>query len=89
MSSRFSGYATTHEGVRDLNNPRPGNDPLEVNVGEGERTWSALGGGALMAAGMLKGGGLGLALLWSGAALLLRGVTGHCTVNAALGRNTA
>jgi len=62
---------------------------MRVNVGDRERSLSALGGGALLTAGLLRGGCAGLALLWTGAALLLRGLTGHCTVNEALGRNAA
>jgi len=89
--SRIGSFPITHQGVRDLDHPRQAsrNDPMRVNVGDGERALSALGGGALLAAGLARGGCPGLALIWSGAALLLRGVTGHCTVNEALGRNTA
>jgi uncharacterized membrane protein len=91
MSSRISDYSTTHQGIRDLDQPRRAswNDPMRVNVGDPERTLSALGGGALFALGLARGGCPGLAMLWGGAALLLRGVTGHCGVNEALGRNTA
>jgi len=90
-SSRLSNSPTTHQGIRDLDQPRQAsrNDPMRVNVGDGERALSALGGGALLATGLARGGCTGLALIWSGAALLLRGVTGHCTVNEALGRTTA
>ena len=65
----FSSYAMTHQGVRDLDTPirQGGTNPLEVNVGDAERTWSALGGGALFAAGLMKGGILGTAMLWSAA----------------------
>ena len=82
---------TTHQGIRDLDQPRQAsrNDPLRVNVGDNERTLSALAGGALLTAGVLRGGCPGLAMLWAGAGLLLRGVTGHCTVNEALGRQAA
>ena len=91
MTSRISDYPMTHQGIRDLDQPRRAswNDPMRVNVGDSERTLSALGGGALFALGLARGGCTGLALLWGGAALLLRGVTGHCTVNEALGRSTA
>lgn len=90
-AAHLNDYRMTHQGVRDLDNPlraRPG-DPLRINVGDGERALSALGGGALLTAGLSYGGCAGLAMIWGGAALLLRGVTGHCTVNAAVGRNTA
>jgi len=91
MASRISDYATTHQGIRDLDQPRRAswNDPMRVNVGDDERMLSALGGGALLALGLVRGGCPGLAMLWGGAALLLRGVTGHCTVNEALGRSSA
>ena len=90
-SSRLTDYPTTHQGIRDLDQPRQAsrNDPMRVNVGDGERTASALGGGALLAAGLERGGLAGLAMMWAGAGLLLRGVTGHCMVNEALGRDTA
>jgi uncharacterized membrane protein len=91
LSSRLTEFPTTHQGIRDLDQPRQSsrNDPMRVNVGDSERALSALGGGALLAAGLVRGGCGGLAMIWSGAALLLRGVTGHCTVNEAIGRNTA
>ena len=90
-SSRLMNYPITHQGIRDLDQPRQAsrNDPMPVNVGDNERTLSALGGGALLAAGLAYGGCPGLAMIWGGAALLLRGVTGHCAVNEALGRSTA
>ena len=90
-SSRITDFETTHQGVRDLDQPRQAsrNDPMRVNVGDRDRSLSALGGGALLTAGLLRGGCAGLALLWTGAALLLRGLTGHCMVNEALGRDTA
>jgi uncharacterized membrane protein len=91
MASRISDFPMTHQGIRDLDQPRRAswNDPMRVNVGDPERTVSALGGGALLALGLARGGCAGLAMLWGGAALLLRGVTGHCMVNEAVGRNTA
>jgi len=90
-ASRLTNFSTTHQGIRDLDQPRQAsrNDPMRVNVGDNERTLSGLGGGTLLAAGLMRGGLPGLAMIWTGAALLLRGVTGHCTVNEALGRNTA
>jgi len=90
-SSRLTEFPTTHQGIRDLDQPRQAsrNDPMRVNVGDGERALSALGGSVLLAAGLARGGCPGLAMIWSGAALLLRGVTGHCTVNEAIGRTTA
>lgn len=61
----------------------------EVNVGEGERLASAVGGGGLVLYGLTRGtlGGLGLALL--GGALVHRGITGRCAAYQAIGLNTA
>jgi uncharacterized membrane protein len=90
-ASRITDYPPTHQGVRNLDQPRQvrGGDPMPVNVGHEERTLSTLGGGALAALGLARGGCLGLGLIWTGAALMVRGLTGHCTVNQAIGRNTA
>src|SRR6478672_2826738 len=81
----------TRQGVRNLDESsvrvRP--VPMPDNVGADERALSAAGGGVLFAIGLARGGCLGLGLLWTGAALMLRGATGHCPVNAAVGRNTA
>src|SRR5262245_11410636 len=60
-----------------------------VNVGENERWWSAIGGGALMAFGLTRCSVRGLALAALGGALAYRGVTGHCAGYEALGINTA
>jgi uncharacterized membrane protein len=90
-TSRFRDYPLTHQGVRNLDRPRQGHgrDPMPVNVGPDERVLSALGGGALTTLGLARGGCLGLGLIWSGAALMLRGLTGDCTVNQMIGRDTA
>jgi uncharacterized membrane protein len=60
-----------------------------VNVGDQERLLSALGGAVLAGYGLLRGtlGGLGLAA--AGGALVYRGLSGHCSLYAALGVNTA
>lgn len=90
--SRITDYPATHQGVRNLDQPHQteGNrDSMAVNVGSNERALSALGGGTLFALGLARGGCLGLGLLWTGAALMLRGMTGHCDVNQAIGRNSA
>lgn len=59
------------------------------NVGPNERLVSALAGGGLLAAGLLRGSwkGLGLALL--GGSLVYRGLSGHCSLYQALGINQA
>lgn len=59
------------------------------NVGDGERVFSVVAGGALALAGARRRdlAGLGLALV--GAALVRRGATGHCDVYQQLGVSTA
>src|SRR5262249_4407373 len=61
----------------------------QINVGDWERWFSLAAGSGLALYGLTRGsfGGLGLAL--AGAALTVRGVTGHCHVYEALGINTA
>jgi len=90
-ASRITDYPVTHQGVRNLDQPRQttGGDPMPVNVGTEERLLSAVGGGALTALGLASRGWLGLGLLFAGGSLLVRGATGFCAVNQALGRNTA
>ena len=57
-TSRLPNYPMTHQGVRDLDQPRQAgrNDQMAVNVGDSERGLSAVGGGALLAAGLAYGG---------------------------------
>jgi uncharacterized membrane protein len=59
------------------------------NVGQVERLVSSVGGGALALYGVTRGslGGIALALL--GAALVQRGVSGHCNVYEAMNFSTA
>ena len=60
----------------------------EVNVGETERLASKVGGGVLLAAGLLKGGLKGLVMAGVGGALLYRGTTGKCHLYEAIGAST-
>jgi uncharacterized membrane protein len=60
-----------------------------VNVGEGERALSAVGGSALALFGLSRGSLPGLALAALGGAFLYRGLTGHCECYEALGISTA
>src|SRR5437588_12371227 len=60
-----------------------------VNVGEGERWTSFLGGTALTLYGVSRGGLGGLALAAVGGSLVYRGVSGHCDVYQALGVSPA
>jgi uncharacterized membrane protein len=61
----------------------------DVNIHDVERIGSALVGGGLAAYGIGRGGVCGMLLAAGGAALVYRGVTGHCMVYEQLGINTA
>ncbi len=60
-----------------------------INVHSSERWISAISGGGLVTYGLLKRSPGSLALAALGAALLVRGSTGHCATYSALGINTA
>ncbi len=60
----------------------------EQNVGNTERMLSMAGGGLAMLSGLRRGGAAGLLLSGLGAALLYRGASGYCPINARIGRNT-
>lgn len=66
----------------------PATGSSAINVGTPERIISALGGAALtvMALRNLRSPG-GISMLLSGGYLLVRGLTGYCAVNNAMGRN--
>jgi hypothetical protein len=99
MQTKTMSFPMTRQGVRNLDEVREpilpvsgglaSQQPDAINVGSGERVLSALGGGGLIAYGLTRGTGLGLALSLVGAALVFRGLTGHCDLNAALGRDTS
>jgi len=59
------------------------------NVGQVERWACAVGGGALALYGVTRGSLGGIALALVGAALIQRGVTGHCNVYEAMNFSTA
>src|SRR5207237_8456246 len=61
----------------------------ELNLSEGERWASAVGGGALALYGLRRGRLDGVTLALVGGELLCRGVTGHCDFYEAIGFNTA
>lgn len=61
----------------------------EVNVGGAERLASAVGGGALLLAGLLRRGPAGAVMALAGSMLVYRGTSGHCAFYAATGRSTA
>lgn len=60
----------------------------DVNVGEAERWLSIAAGGFLVLSGAWRGRFVGIFRLLTGAALLQRGLTGHCQAYEALGINT-
>jgi uncharacterized membrane protein len=68
----------------------PATGTSTVNVGDTERIVSALGGAALtvMALRDLRSPS-GISMLLTGGFLLVRGLSGYCAVNNAIGRNTA
>lgn len=68
----------------------PATGTSSINVGTTERIVSALGGAALtvMALRDIKSPG-GISMLLTGGFLLVRGLSGYCAVNNAIGRNTA
>jgi uncharacterized membrane protein len=59
------------------------------NVGQVERWASAIGGGALALYGVTRGSLGGIALALVGAALVQRGVSGHCNLYEAMNFSTA
>ena len=68
--------------------PRPPADANRVNVGRAERLASGVVGGLLIGFSLRRKRLRGL-LVPVGIGLMRRAVTGHCEVNAALGRNSA
>jgi uncharacterized membrane protein len=61
----------------------------QVNVGTTERAVSSVGGAMLAGLGLARGGLCGMMLVALGGALVFRGATGHCSMYAATGKNTA
>ncbi|CAN5174407.1 hypothetical protein BH11BAC6_BH11BAC6_09160 [soil metagenome] len=63
----------------------------DVNISRNERIISVAGGAALVILGLavMKKKAYSWAELATGAALIARGISGHCPVSAAMNRNTA
>lgn len=61
----------------------------QVNVGKSERVLSAAGGALLSVLAMRRPAPSSLALLFSGAYLIYRGVSGNCYINSFLSRDTS
>lgn len=60
-----------------------------ANVSEAERLLSTMGGGLLAWLAIKQGGLLGTGLALVGGGLIYRGLSGHCPMYAALGKNSA
>ena len=75
--------------VSELIGGEPTTSSTPVNVGQYERWASAVGGGALALYGITRGSLGGIALALVGAALVQRGVSGHCNVYEAMNFNSA
>ena len=69
--------------------PKGGPGAGTTNVGQAERLASTIGGGLLALYGLRRRNAGGALLALTGAALLKRGVTGHCEVYGALGMSSA
>jgi uncharacterized membrane protein len=84
-------YPLTHQGVRNLDSPRRAlnTGAGKVNVGPDERAVSTLSGAVLTGFALGMGGLCGLLVGTVGAALVYRGLSGHCSAYAAIGINTA
>jgi uncharacterized membrane protein len=59
---------------------------LHMNLSQAERLTSGVGGGALVLAGVRRGGPLGVLIALAGGALLARGVSGHCGIKERLAK---
>lgn len=87
-----SGAGTTSQRLAQIHQqPSPGEQAYaeHINVGPSERAVSVAGGAILALFGLKRGGVAGLLTAAVGGALVHRGATGHCAVNAALGVDTS
>lgn len=75
--------------IQELTGGESTTSSMPVNVGQYERWASAVGGGALALYGITRGSLGGIALALVGAALVQRGVTGHCNLYEAINYNSA
>src|SRR5579872_2278037 len=74
---------------RACNTPSGRGQSYGVNVGDGERTISAVAGGFVLLYGLSKLPFSTVAAAITGGALLYRGLTGHCSAYQALDISTA
>ncbi len=85
MATSMSGRERYHTNKQDLDWTE---EQAAQNVGDEERKFSALIGGALLVTGLFRKSWGGALLALAGVALLQRGVTGHCMLYHALDTNT-
>ena len=83
-----AGQATTNTGQAMSEAGEGAQAGPVVNVGQTERWASAIGGGALALYGITRGSLGGIAMALVGAALVQRGVTGHCNLYEAMRYST-
>lgn len=81
-------YPLTHQGVRNLDQPRSRRRSQWKNVGPSERVLSTIAGAGLGFLGLRQGGLLGNLLAIGGGMVIYRGITGHCQAYSAAGINT-
>lgn len=89
MATMLESRPTGSEWATEARSGRDGEGGSRNNVGGPERLVSVAGGGILALAGLKRGGLGGMLAAAAGAALLQRGVTGHCSVYGALGMSSA
>lgn len=85
MATSMSGKERYHTNKQDLDWTE---EQAFENVGDEERKVSAVVGGALLVTGLFRKSWAGALMALAGAALLQRGVTGHCMLYQALDTNT-
>jgi uncharacterized membrane protein len=85
MATSMSGKERYHTNKQDLDWTE---EQAVQNVGDEERKLSGLVGGALLVIGLFRKSWGGALMALAGAALLQRGVTGHCMLYQALDTNT-
>jgi uncharacterized membrane protein len=85
MATSMTGRERYHTNKQDLDWTE---EQAVQNVGDDERKLSALIGGGLLVTGLFRKSWAGALMALAGAALLQRGVTGHCMLYQALDRNT-
>ena len=77
------------QNVQQLTGGETTGSSTSINVGQVERWASSIGGGALALYGVTRGSLGGIALALVGAALVKRGVSGHCNIYDAMNFSSA